>query len=85
MPAHKKGHIIIATDYESEIERLEEELKPFRVVKFVEENFKIEHVYSFLQQIRSSANAVMTSGLEGSWTSCRFLMAKLANYLTRLV
>lgn len=40
-----KGHIIIADDIESEVSRLEEELKPFRVVKFVVigEVFKIEH------------------------------------------
>jgi len=50
MQAHKKGHIIIATDYESEIERLEEELKPFRVVKFVEENFKIEHAKAVVNE-----------------------------------
>ena len=38
-----KGHILISSDIESEIERLEELLKPHRVVKFVEDNFKIEH------------------------------------------
>jgi len=50
MQVHKKGHIIIASDYESEVERLEEELKPFRVVKFVEENFKIEHAKSVVNE-----------------------------------
>jgi len=45
MQAHNpvQGHILIATEIESEIERLENELKPFRVVKFFEDNFKIEH------------------------------------------
>ncbi|MEN4052817.1 MULTISPECIES: DNA polymerase III subunit delta' [Sulfurimonas] len=38
-----KGHILITSEIESEIERLEQELKPLRVVKFFEENFKIEH------------------------------------------
>lgn len=38
-----KGHILIANDIEAEIARLENELKPHRVVKFYEENFKIEH------------------------------------------
>jgi len=38
-----KGHILISADIENEIERLEQELKPRRVVRFFEENFKIEH------------------------------------------
>ena len=50
MPVHKKGHIIIATDFESEIEKLEEQLKPFRIVKFVEENFKIEHAKAVVSE-----------------------------------
>ena len=39
----QKGHILISSELEVEIERLEQELKPYRVVKFIEENFKIEH------------------------------------------
>jgi DNA polymerase-3 subunit delta' len=39
----QKGHILISSELEVEVERLEQELKPYRVVKFVEENFKIEH------------------------------------------
>ena len=38
-----RGHIVIASDVEAEVERVEKQLKAFRVVKFVEENFKIEH------------------------------------------
>ena len=38
-----KSHIIISKELESEIERLEALLRGFRVVKFVEETFKIEH------------------------------------------
>jgi len=40
-----KGHIIISDDIESEVTKLEEQLKPFRVVKFVVigEVFKLEH------------------------------------------
>ena len=47
-----KGHIIIADDIESEVSRLEEELKPFRVVKFVvtDESFKIEHAKAVLSE-----------------------------------
>lgn len=42
MPA-LRGHIIISDDFEAEIQRLQNELHPLRVVTFVEENFKIEH------------------------------------------
>ncbi|WP_457748499.1 DNA polymerase III subunit delta' [Sulfurimonas sp.] len=38
-----KGHILIASEIEAAVEKLENELQGFRVVKFVEENFKIEH------------------------------------------
>jgi len=45
MQVHKslRGHILISSSIEEEIERLENELKPFRTVSFFEENFKIEH------------------------------------------
>ena len=45
MQAHDemKGHILIETEVEAAAEKLENELHGFRVVKFVEENFKIEH------------------------------------------
>jgi len=38
-----KGHILISNAIEEEMNRLKNELKPHRVVKFFEENFKIEH------------------------------------------
>jgi len=38
-----KGHILIANDLESEIQKIEESFRGFRIVKFLEENFKIEH------------------------------------------
>jgi len=38
-----KSHILISTNIESEFERLKEELKPHRVVGFIEDEFKIEH------------------------------------------
>ena len=45
MLAHEsnKGHILISTEIEAEFERLSNELKPNRVVGFIEEDFKIEH------------------------------------------
>lgn len=38
-----KSHILISTELESEFERLQERLKPSRVVGFIEDEFKIEH------------------------------------------
>jgi len=49
-PKLPKGHILIASDLEAEIERLQEELKPKRVVAFFEENFKIEHAKLVMQE-----------------------------------
>jgi DNA polymerase-3 subunit delta' len=47
-----RGHIVIAEDIESEVSRLEEELKPFRVVKFIVigESLKIEHAKAVLAE-----------------------------------
>lgn len=39
----KKGYILISSDIESEYQRISEELKPSRVVGFIEDEFKIEH------------------------------------------
>ncbi|PHQ65044.1 MAG: DNA polymerase III subunit delta' [Sulfurimonas sp.] len=38
-----KGHILISSDIEAEVERFKSLLKPNRVVEFVEEKFLIEH------------------------------------------
>ena len=38
-----KGHILISSDIEAEVEKLKSRLKPNRVVAFVEEKFLIEH------------------------------------------
>ena len=46
----QKGHILISSELEVEIERLELELKPYRVVKFLEENFKIEHAKAVVHE-----------------------------------
>ncbi|CAI6149549.1 MAG: hypothetical protein SPLUMA2_SPLUMAMAG2_00841 [uncultured Sulfurimonas sp.] len=47
-----KGHIIISDDIESEVSRLEDELKAFRVVKFIVlgEVFKLEHAKAVLAE-----------------------------------
>ncbi|MCK9454578.1 MAG: DNA polymerase III subunit delta' [Sulfurimonas sp.] len=39
----KKSYILISTDIESEFNRVKDELKPNRVVGFIEDEFKIEH------------------------------------------
>ena len=47
-----RGHIIISDEIEYEAQRLEGELQPFRVVKFVviDESFKIEHAKAVLAE-----------------------------------
>lgn len=52
----QKGHILIATDIESEIERVVESLKPSRSVVFFEENFKIEHAKAVLAEAYISSS-----------------------------
>lgn len=39
----RKGYILIASDIHAQFERLKEELKPNRVVGFIEDEFKVEH------------------------------------------
>lgn len=47
-----KGHIVISDAIEEEVSRLEEELQPFRVVKFIviDEKFKLEHAKAVLSE-----------------------------------
>ncbi len=45
-----KSHILISTEIESEYERLKEELKPHRVVAFLEDEFKIEHAKAVIAE-----------------------------------
>ncbi len=42
-PEMIKGHILISSDIEAEVEKLKSLLKPNRVVAFIEEKFLIEH------------------------------------------
>jgi DNA polymerase-3 subunit delta' len=46
----KKGYILISDSIEAEFERLKEELKPHRVVGFIEDEFKIEHAKAALAE-----------------------------------
>ncbi len=57
-PNPVKGHILIASEIETEIERLQEELMPHRVVAFFEENFKIEHAKLVTQEAYISESSV---------------------------
>ena len=45
-----KSHILISSEIESEYERLKEELKPHRVVAFLEDEFKIEHAKAVIAE-----------------------------------
>lgn len=53
-----RGHIIISDDIENEALRIENELKPFRCVKFLEDNFKIEHAKEVLREAYISTSDV---------------------------
>ncbi len=46
----KKGYILISTDKESEFLKIKEELKPNRVVGFIEDEFKIEHAKAVIAE-----------------------------------
>jgi len=52
MQAHnsKKSYILISNEIESEYEKLKEELKPHRVVGFIEDEFKIEHAKAVIAE-----------------------------------
>ncbi|MBD3797748.1 MAG: DNA polymerase III subunit delta' [Campylobacterales bacterium] len=45
-----RGHIIISKEIEREIESLESQLQGFRVVKFIEDTFKIEHAKEVVRE-----------------------------------
>ena len=45
-----KSHIIISTDIVSEFEKLQNKLKPLRVVGFIEEKFKLEHAKAVVSE-----------------------------------
>jgi DNA polymerase-3 subunit delta' len=47
----QKSYILIATDIEAEFHRLKEELKPNRVVGFIEDDFKIEHAKAVVAEV----------------------------------
>jgi DNA polymerase-3 subunit delta' len=46
----KKGYILISTEKESQLDRIREELKPNRVVAFLEDEFKIEHAKAVIAE-----------------------------------
>jgi len=53
-----KGHILISSNIDTEIEKLKERLHPHRVVSFFEDNFKIEHAKAVTQEAYISESAV---------------------------
>ena len=52
-----KSHILISGEIEHEVECLEEQLSGFRVVKFVEDTFKIEHAKEVTAQAYITTSA----------------------------
>lgn len=58
-PKEIRGHIIISSEIEAALERLEKELAPSRVVKFLitDESFKIEHAKAVLAEAYVSESA----------------------------
>ena len=52
-----KGHIVISAALEEEVEQLQERLQGKRVVKFVEETFKIEHAKEVMAEAYVSESA----------------------------
>lgn len=52
-----RGHIIISKELEVEIEQLEKSLVGHRIVKFIEENFKIEHAKEVAHEAYISESA----------------------------
>ncbi|OHE03144.1 MAG: DNA polymerase III subunit delta' [Sulfurimonas sp. RIFOXYD12_FULL_33_39] len=54
----KKGYILISNNIEAEFERLRNELKPNRVVGFIEDEFKIEHAKAVIAESYISESQV---------------------------
>ncbi len=50
VPEFVKGHILISSDIEAEVEKLKISLKPHRVVCFIEEKFLIEHAKAVVSE-----------------------------------
>lgn len=62
-----RGHIIISKEIEREIESLESQLQGFRVVKFIEETFKIEHAKEVVREAyisESSTKYIILAALD---------------------
>ncbi len=51
-----KSHILISTEIESEIQRLKEELAPFRVVSFIRDDFKLDDAKAVMAEAYISEN-----------------------------
>ena len=54
----RRSHILISTEIETQYERLKEELKPNRVVGFIEDDFKIEHAKAVIAEAYISESSV---------------------------
>ncbi len=62
----KKSQIILSTEFESELKILQDELKPHRVVGFLEDSFKLEHAKAVVSEAYISESEVKYIVLAGN-------------------
>lgn len=75
-----KGHILISSDIEAEVEKLKELLKPNRIVEFVEEKFLIEHAKAVVAEAyisEAQAKYIILGALEFNAVSQNSLLKVL--------
>ncbi|WP_321778955.1 DNA polymerase III subunit delta' [Sulfurimonas sp.] len=53
-----RGHILIASDVEAQFHKLQESLKPHRVVGFIEDKFLIEHAKAVIAEAYISESSI---------------------------
>ena len=62
----RKSQIILSTEFESEFEKLKTELKPHRVVGFLEDSFKLEHAKAVVAEAYISESQIKYIVLAGN-------------------
>ncbi|MEO1954941.1 MAG: DNA polymerase III subunit delta' [Campylobacterales bacterium] len=62
----KKSQIILSTEFESELKILQDELKPHRVIGFLEDSFKLEHAKAVVSEAYISESEVKYIVLAGN-------------------
>jgi DNA polymerase-3 subunit delta' len=56
--SHTRGYILISSEIEVEFEKLQEDLKPNRVVGFIEDKFLLEHSKAVVKEAYISESSV---------------------------